>query len=211
LNLKITVEEKVGKQTVKRCRSYVISDLYDASKVVDTLSEHVKALSPTGETNVIDSDDDFVKIPKNRHERPFIGQILEKMGAVFPHDVDWAIGQQLKGDKQRLGEILMKANLCTQIDVAYALAEQFEMEFVDLPGTELREAVVELLPVPFCKENNIVAFDLSDQTLVVAVSDPVKTAQIADTVKKMVAPLNVDFTIATESAIANAIAAHIPQ
>jgi type IV pilus assembly protein PilB len=103
--------------------------------------------------------------------RQMIGEILEMMGCVSQEDIRNALeAQQATGKK--IGEILVEQSVVSDIDVTRALAEQFEIEMVDIEGMDIAREVIEMVDRDKAQELNIIPIDMNDGVLTVAMSDP---------------------------------------
>ena len=61
-----------------------------------------------------------------------IGRVLTKMGVLTREQVHEALGvQKGRTQKVKLGELLVELGMCSELDIAKALAGQAGMEYVD--------------------------------------------------------------------------------
>jgi len=107
-----------------------------------------------------------------------IGEILVNMGALAPAEVRLLL-EQAQSD-QRIGETAAARGLLSDEVVAQALAQQFDLEYVDLdtviPDPELGESLPADLPLRY----KFVPLRKSDEGLVIAISDPTNVADLDD-------------------------------
>jgi len=135
--------------------------------------------------------------------RQLIGEILEMMGCVSADDINMALeAQQATGKK--IGEILVEQGTVSDIDVTRALAEQFEIEMVDIEGMDIAREVVEMVPGELAQEHNIVPIDMNDGVLTVAMSDPLDLFTLDNL--RFVINCPVECVLATADAIKRALA-----
>ncbi|MBI3830399.1 MAG: Flp pilus assembly complex ATPase component TadA [Planctomycetes bacterium] len=135
--------------------------------------------------------------------RRFIGEILMDMGCVTQEDVDKSLEMQMNGDARKIGEILVAENTCNANDITAALAEQFNMEMVDLEGIEIPKTVTDMVPEQQTRDNHVMPIDMFDGVLTLAISDPLDL-QALDNIRFMV-NCQVEPVLATRSAIDAAI------
>jgi Type II secretion system (T2SS), protein E, N-terminal domain len=113
--------------------------------------------------------------------RKKIGELLVQAGFVTESQVRTALGQKRNyGRGHRLGSVMVSMGMITPKQLAHALAEQFDMPFVELP--EIPPEVASLLSVGFQTEHRVVPFKLEgegkSERLHVAVEDPGNLALI---------------------------------
>ena len=104
--------------------------------------------------------------------RRFIGEILMDMGCVTQENIDAALEKQMNGEKAKIGEVFVAEGLCAANDITTALAEQFQMEMVEIEGLDIPRDVINMVPEEQCRENHIMPIGLVDGVLAVAISDP---------------------------------------
>jgi hypothetical protein len=107
--------------------------------------------------------------------RKKIGELLVQAGVVTESQVRTALGQKRNyGRGHRLGSVMVAMGIVTPKQLARALAEQFDMPFVELP--EIPPEVTALVSVDFQAEHRVVPFKLEgdgkSERLHVAVEDP---------------------------------------
>lgn len=107
--------------------------------------------------------------------RKKIGELLVQAGVVTESQVRTALGQKRTyGRGHRLGSVMVAMGMITPKQLARALAEQFDMPFVELP--EIPPEVTALVSVDFQSEHRVVPFKLEgegkSERLHVAVEDP---------------------------------------
>ncbi len=113
--------------------------------------------------------------------RKKIGELLVQAGVVTESQVRTALGQKRNyGRGTRLGSVMVSMGMVTPKQLARALAEQFDMPFVELP--EISPEVSALLSVDFQSAHRVVPFRLEgegkSERLHVAVEDPGNLALI---------------------------------
>ena len=135
--------------------------------------------------------------------RRFLGEILIDMGCLTQEDIDRALELQMNGDARKIGEIFVADEICTTNDITAALAEQFNMEMVDLDGLEIPKTVNNMVPEQQCRDNHVMPIDMFDGVLTLAISDPLDL-QSLDNIRFMV-NCQVEPVLATRTAIDAAI------
>ena len=106
-----------------------------------------------------------------------IGQILLGLGYVKEADIEKALEiQRTEGGKRRLGEILHDMFLKEE-ELLHALSSQFNIPIIS--ESEFPQVIpIEKISFSFLKENLILPLSVSDNTLNVAIGDPVKNEAI---------------------------------
>lgn len=107
--------------------------------------------------------------------RKKIGELLVQAGYVTEAQLRTALGQKRSyGKGTKLGSVMVSMGMITPKQLAFVLAQQFDMPFVELP--EVPPEVATLLSPDFQSEHRIVPFKLEvegkNERLHVAVEDP---------------------------------------
>ena len=101
-----------------------------------------------------------------------LGALLVREGLITSEQLELALIDQ-EGTGMRLGELLVQWGWVDSGAVSRALAEQYELEFVDLDATEIDAAVVARLPAKEARRRGAIPISvLDDGRLVVGVADP---------------------------------------
>ncbi len=100
-----------------------------------------------------------------------IGQLLKEAGVIREEHIQYAISVQ-KSVKKRLGDILLDLGFVTDYEVAEILAEQAQLEFLDLNSVSPSKEALSMIPKNFSMQNNILPVSIEDGKLIVAISDP---------------------------------------
>jgi len=111
-------------------------------------------------------------VPLFEHRRPQLGTILLRQGLVTPEQV--AAGLEEKEESgERLGRILVQTGALSEQGLATALAEQHDLDYLDIAAAPPNVAVASLLPAKYARRYRAVPVRyLEGGTLLVAVADP---------------------------------------
>jgi general secretion pathway protein E len=103
-----------------------------------------------------------------------IGQILLRRTPLTEAELDDALGAQQEGHGgERLGQILVERGLVTQQEVLQAFAEQWGIPYLErIPQEQLTHDLVRDLPFEFLLKHALVPFLDGDETVGVAMADP---------------------------------------
>ena len=102
-----------------------------------------------------------------------LGQLLLGRGAVAPAQLETALAEQRRAPgKKLLGEILVESRLCSQAQVAEALAESYGVPFARLSPRLADPKVLSVLPRSFLEREQVVPLFLVEGVLTVAVVEP---------------------------------------
>ncbi len=112
-------------------------------------------------------------------ERKRIGQILLENGLITEEQLEEALSYAKKHNL-RLGEALIQLNYITEDDLLKAISKQLNIPYLEVGNMLFDPEVVGLLPENFCKRNKVIPLFLVDDTLTVAVSDPLNIYLIDD-------------------------------
>ncbi len=131
-----------------------------------------------------------------------LGDLLVSASLITPEQLSQALERQ-KEKKERLGTVLINSGVITEQQLVQALEMQLGIEFVDLSNLTIPTELARLLPRNLARRHNIVPVKLENDTLTLAMSDPLNYVAIEDaktTTRKRVIPV-----IATAAAIDRAI------
>lgn len=103
--------------------------------------------------------------------RKRIGTILYKLGIITPEQLKEGLNYQKEHEGTRLGEALIALGYANEVQVAQALARQYQLPYVDLSKGEIPAEVIEKVPKTVAEENSILPIKLSSRSLFVACTD----------------------------------------
>ncbi len=105
-------------------------------------------------------------------QRKKLGEILQEWGAVTDTQIQQALGIA-KGSGKRLGEALVDADFCDDVNVAKALAAQFDLEFVNLEGPDAKQQIdLSLVPEDLVRKHLILPLGRVNGRLKLVLHDP---------------------------------------
>jgi general secretion pathway protein E/type IV pilus assembly protein PilB len=135
----------------------------------------------------------------------YVVEILRDVGLVSHEDLLKA-KEMSKSDSVGLVDALIKMGRITQMDVSKALASQFGMDTINLAEYKVPEDVIALVPRHVARRYKIVPVYKHDNTLTVAISDPldVDTVDSLRYILKHVVD-NVEPVVASKTDIENSI------
>jgi MshEN domain len=108
----------------------------------------------------------FENEPRSR-----LGALLLRKGLLTNEELDRALEEKQQGEL--LGEALVRLRICFEDDIARVLAEQANVEFVDIGITSVDHRAVAMLPWREAEELRAIPIRLHpDDTVSVAVADP---------------------------------------
>ncbi|MHB8122851.1 MAG: GspE/PulE family protein [Desulfuromonadaceae bacterium] len=131
--------------------------------------------------------------------RKNIGIILLELGYLKPDHLP-VIVEKLGTTRQRFGEIAVHEGFVSEENVALALAEQFNLEYVDLRNFKMDSELLNLLPPDAIYRFHFVPLEIQPHTIVVAVSDPTDVVKLDEL--ELLLDRQVQIRIASDSAIA---------
>jgi type IV pilus assembly protein PilB len=101
-----------------------------------------------------------------------LGRLLVERGVLSLEQLEEALTDK-ETSGARLGEILVTRGWLTASDIARALAEQHELEFMELANAEVDPGAASLLPEKFARRYGALPIRFaSDEQVVVAIADP---------------------------------------
>src|SRR5437016_2765014 len=132
----------------------------------------------------------------------YIVEILRDLGLVS-HDDILKARDRAKAEEVGLVDALVLEGRITHRDVSKALATQFNMDTIDLSEYRVPDEVLALVPKHVARRYKIVPVGKHDNTLTVAISDPLDV----DTVDSLryILRMNVEAVVAAKNDIENSI------
>ena len=139
------------------------------------------------------------------HLWPPLGALLIREGLVTETELETALAQQRLSGAKRLGEILVDRGVVTRTDVARLIAEQYELPFVDLAGSEVEPTAAAMLPKDVARRCSALPIGFAaDGSLRVVIAEPANVLYSDELHRTLGIPLS--FAVASPDAIHEAIA-----
>ena len=132
------------------------------------------------------------------YRRRKIGTILVERGSLAADQLPVVL-DKLATSKLRFGEICVQEGFISDDELAHALAEQFNMEYVDLASFKLDEELLNSLPPDALYRFHFAPLELTENSMVVAVADPTDVVKLDELELLFDRPLQI--RLAPESAI----------
>ena len=130
-----------------------------------------------------------------------IGKVLLARGVVTVEQLATALDQQQRSGGQ-LGPLVVKAGIVSERELARAVAQHWELPFVDLADQTIDPEIARILPAYLAQRHGVIAVDRRPGRLVVAMADPSNVVAIDDI--RLLTGLDVEIVIASTSDIARA-------
>jgi len=106
------------------------------------------------------------------------GELLVTKGLLTHKELAEALNEQ-RNNGGRLGEVLLRRKIVNEKDVAQSLAEYLSMEYVDLDDvSQIDMNIARMLPEAIAKRFCLVAIGEAEDSIVVAMSDPLDIVAI---------------------------------
>jgi type IV pilus assembly protein PilB len=101
-----------------------------------------------------------------------LGSLLTSAGLLTEEQLDVAL-ELGKKTNRRLGEIIVELGYLSEKEIARALADQYQLEYVELENTILDTNIISLLPEDLARRYRALPIKrLDDNTLLLAIADP---------------------------------------
>ncbi|MGQ0628522.1 MAG: GspE/PulE family protein, partial [Phycisphaerales bacterium] len=114
--------------------------------------------------------------------RKKLGEILVGWGVTTPEQID-AASQKARGAGKRLGDVLVETNVASEEQVSKALANQFNLEYVDLAANGAAAQVnAKLIPEELIKKHRVLPLSKSGGRLQLIIHDPLNI-ELLDTLR----------------------------
>ncbi len=104
-------------------------------------------------------------------KRKHLGEILYQSGLVKKEPLINAI-KTSKTDNKRLGQVLLELGLINEEALTKAIAQQFELEYINLDQTTIKPDALKLIPEDIIRRHNILPLGMDNGKLKVVIGDP---------------------------------------
>jgi type IV pilus assembly protein PilB len=132
------------------------------------------------------------------YRRRKIGTILVERGSLAADQLPVVL-DKLATSKLRFGEICIQEGFISEDQLAHALAEQFNLEYIDLTSFKLDEELLNSLPPDALYRFHFAPLELTENWMVVAIADPTEVVKLDELELLFDRPLQI--RVASESAI----------
>lgn len=151
----------------------------------------------------------------NSNERPNgykgnikIGDLLVEKGIIDRKTLIKALKIQ-KGQKKRLGQVLIDMGVADETQIAKGLASKFKIDYVTLEDREIPRETISLIPQDMAESHLVIPIEEKHKKLVVAMADPLDHNTLKDL--QFLTGMPTDFVVATGSDIQAAIEKYYPK
>jgi type IV pilus assembly protein PilB len=136
-----------------------------------------------------------------------IGELLLKEKRISPAQLQEALNYQ-KTSGGKLGYNLVRLGFVKDEDITALLSKQYGVPSINLPQFEIDQAIVKLIPPETAQKYQIVPLSRAGATLTIAMTDPTNVFAMDDI--KFMTGYNVEPVVASETAVADALARYYP-
>lgn len=124
-------------------------------------------------------------------QRKKIGDILLSRGYISHEQMDHVLSLKTGGRRERFGRICLDEGFINDVQLAQALAEQSNLEFVDLSRFEPDDALISFVPLDLMYRYQFIPYQRRDGELTIAVSDPTNVVGMDEVRVMLDTPINV--------------------
>ena len=113
--------------------------------------------------------------------RTFLGSLLVEEGLISAQQLDVALSEQRRSDNnKRIGEVLVGLRFLSEPDLLRILSRQLDCPIIDLAKEPPDPSALEIVPGEFARMHHLIPIRRNDDTLVVAMADPLDIHTIDD-------------------------------
>jgi len=134
-----------------------------------------------------------------------LGELLVETGLLSEVRLSEALESQT-GTGKRLGQVLQELDLLTEEEIAFALAMQLKIPFVDLRDHDIHDGVMESVPEEICRKFLCIPINRNNNMLHVSMADPLDLNMIKEL--QFITGFNIQAAISTPSQILDKIQKH---
>lgn len=135
-------------------------------------------------------------------QRKRLGEMLVETGLITKNQVGQALDYSRKNGI-RLGKALIRMNILEEEDIIKTISKQLNIPYIDVGNILFDPEIVTLIPEVFATKNKVIPLFLVDETMTVAISDPLNVYIIDDLSNIVGKKINV--AISTEKDIETAL------
>lgn len=142
---------------------------------------------------------------KKDSSRRKLGELLVETGLLSPERLEEALDSQKMSGK-RLGLILVGTNVITEEEMAFALAMQLKIPYIDLGSYQIPAKVIETIPEEVSRKFVCIPIGLKNNILDVAMADPLDLNMMKDL--QFITGYSIQPTISTATQIVEVLQKH---
>ena len=142
------------------------------------------------------------------YTRERLGELLVQAGLLSGKQLEAALEQQ-RTSGEKLGRLLVQGGILTEDQMAEALADQKGLSYVRLTASTIDPSVAALIPLRVARRHAVVPIALCDDTLTLAMSDPLNIEAVDDV--RVRTGYQVNVVVSTESEVLHAIDKYIAE
>lgn len=113
-----------------------------------------------------------------------LGEILVEMNLLSEEQVEQAV-QRGVTKRMRLGDLLVSEGVLSAVDLARALANQYELEYLDTATVALNSEASKIIPEKLARSFLLLPIEAKNGTVTIATYDPIQLVRL-DNLKKFV-------------------------
>ena len=113
-----------------------------------------------------------------------LGEILVEMNLLSEQQVNEAVVRGVS-KRMRLGDLLVSEGVINPVDLAKALAAQYELDYLDLDGISLNKEAAKLIPEKMARSFLLLPIDSKSGQVTIATYDPILLVRL-DNLKKII-------------------------
>ncbi len=131
-----------------------------------------------------------------------IGELLVKKNIISEEQLNTALSRQKKSNL-RIGEELVRTGVVTEKVILSALSESMNLSIVEISKIEISQEIVDKIPVRFVTHYNFIPLFIKENTLHIAVNDPLDLYTLDEI--KLLLKMPVALSLASSGEIRDAI------
>ncbi len=109
-----------------------------------------------------------------------LGEVLVRADLITDEQLDAALSTQQRSGG-KIGEVLVRELIVTEEQIAGALAQQKGLEHVNLASTTVDPVVAQMLPIGMARRRQVIPIALRGETILLAMADPLDVEAIDET------------------------------
>lgn len=137
-----------------------------------------------------------------------LGEALVESGVITHEQLTRCLAEQAEdttSPRRRLGEVITRRGLASEVDIALGLASLTGFAYVDYAGLVLDPAAVRKLPRVVCERHVVLPLGAGDTWLRLAMADPSDRIAL-DVIRELSGVTTISVAISTSTAIRDALA-----
>ncbi len=187
-----------------------MDDLKQIKEFINSVFENIEKIEETVRIGISEKEKviEATTTILRKKKKPNLGEILLTAGIIDEKQLEEALAIQKENSMKHLGDILIEKGYVSEYAVAQSLAVQCNVPFVMLTEKEIIPEALNAVPPRILRQHNCIPLRITEQTLTVALPNPIDLVAIEDL--EHASGKRVEVVVSTPSDIKNLLEKLVP-